>query len=574
MQSVETSSSLNEETEVGTGVVRFSSVTRANVDLNSIKVEYSKKNINSEYDESAATVVTLDDSRIDISGFGAQAEGNKITINSKGSYIVSGTLMDGQLIVDASKEDTVQIILDNANIINESGSAFYVKQAEKVIITLADDSINSVSDGVSYIDIYEEAPDAAIYSGDDLTINGSGTLLVNGNYKHGIKTVDDLVVTGGEIVVTAVEDGLRGKNSVSVLDVNLTIDAGGDGVKSNNNEDEASGWISIDGGTFDIRAGESGIQAETGLLISRGDLRIVAVEDALHSNGSIGIAGGNLEIDAGDDGAHADEALIITGGMINVIRSYEGLEGSQISILGGSIFIMAEDDGINAAGGSDEDTHSMDIFNETGEYFVSISGGYLYVNSEGDGIDSNGDIYISGGTAVVDGPSLQNNGAMDIDSGGNFEVMGGALIAIGSSSMLVTPTVATQPVFTILYDSEQNPDEIITIKDSDGDELFSIDPTKSYQSIMITSPELRVNDDYSLAYGGEYLGQSVDGTLYLNSELAGETNHASLTLTDWIMFITPDGTVTEYSAGVGWFEEMKLESSKHPEGDARSTNRE
>jgi hypothetical protein len=539
-----------EQTNESTEATPLDATSNANTDLDSITIDYSSKDQDSTYDENTATIIKLTDGNSSVNGDGTSISGNKIAITSAGTYIISGELQDGQLVVDTTKVDTVHIVLNNMRITNTSGSAIEIKQSEKVIITLADNSTNTISDGTIYADTGEAEPDAAIYSQDDLTINGTGTLIVNGNYKHGIKTVDDLVITGGEIVITAIEDGLRGKDSVAILDGNIKIDANGDGIKSNNSEEEASGWISIDGGTFDINAGNNGIQAQTGLIISSGTLNIVASEDTLHCNGSIRVVDGSVNLSAGDDGAHANNSLAVIGGTINVLSSFEGLEGADIAISGGSVAIRSSDDGLNAAGGSDGDMQARDTFNGDGSYFISISGGYVYINSDGDGVDSNGDIEISGGTVVVDGSDVNESSAIDINSG-NFVVTGGTLIGIGSSQMLVTPTQATQPVVTILYDNTQSAGEVITVTDTDGNALFSMDPAKSYDSVIISSPEFMMDTEYNVLYGGTYIGESIDGTLYTNGTLVDHTSEASFVFNDLLMLISPDGTTTEYVGSKG-----------------------
>lgn len=543
------SSSNNQTVDTGSWDSVIEQSTTGNEDLNGFTVEYSDKDKDSTYDESTATIITLSDGNSSVDGDGATASANTVTINQAGTYVVSGTLSDGQLIVDATTVDTVQIVLNNVNITCDDGSAIYVKQAEKAIITLASDSKNTISDGSNYASTGDEDPDAAIYAGDDLTINGSGTLVVNGNYKHGIKTVDDLVVTGGKLVITAVEEGMRGKDSVSILDGDITINAGGNGIKSNNDEEDASGWVSIDGGTFNIEAENNGIQTQTGMLITSGKFNITTTNDALHCNGSIWISGGDITLTAGDDGIHADNYLAVTDGTIKVLASYEGLEGANIAIGGGSISVEADDDGLNAAGGSDGDMMPGDNFNDTGSYTISIGGGSIYVNAGGDGVDSNGSIALSDGTVVVNGPEDNGNCAIDFDTG-SFTVSGGTLIAIGSSGMLASPTQASQPVVTILYDSTQTGDDIVTITNSEG-ALFSIDPLKTYTSIMISSPELSEGSTYNVLYGGAITGQTVDDTLYTDATVSGETSTASFTLSDSILFIDPDGNITEYSGGMG-----------------------
>lgn len=464
-----------------------------------IQVEYSDTDQDSTYSKSNATIITLSNDSTQINGNGASFSESTLNISNAGTYIISGEL-DGQIVVDATIVDTVQLVLDNTTITNNTGPAIYVTQAEKVIITLAEGSKNIISDDNDYANTTDDAPDAAIYADDDLTINGKGILIVNGNYKHGIKSSDNLIIISGTLNITAHNDALRGKDSVAILDGNIKIDAGGDGIKSTNNEDEEQGWILIDGGTFEISATSNGIQTSSALVINAGTVAIESTEDSLHCNGNISITDGTFTLDAGDDGIHADGSLVVSGGTIKVTNSYEGLEGADISICGGEIFVRADDDGLNAAGGSDDEMdmgkRPMDNFNSGGDYFIDISDGYVYINADGDGIDSNGSIYISGGTIIVDGPSSNGNSAIDMENS-TFAITGGIIIAVGSSQMLVNPTNAQQNVLTIIYNHTQNTGDIISLMQSENP-IIEFTPAKSYQSIIISSPALNIGDTYTL----------------------------------------------------------------------------
>ena len=488
-------------TENATGTVELVN------DITTIENSYSKSDINSSYEISDSTVITLADDNTDIAGNGASYKDGVLNITRAGTYIISGSL-NGQIIIDATSVDEVQIVLGNAEIINKNGSAIYVKQAEKVTLTLADKSVNYVEDGNNYVDSSSDSPDAAIYADDDLTINGTGSLSVIGNFKHGIKCSDNLIVTSGTINVTSINDGIRGKDSVLILDGNITVDAGGDGLTATNAEDASKGWIKVDGGIFNITASNNGFQAESALNINAGEINVTAGQDTYHCNNDILIAGGISTLDAGDDGMHADNILQIASGNVNVVSDYEGIEGSSVYISGGEIAIEAVDDGINAAGGSDSDIASNDRFNmESGNNVISISNGNIYVSiigNEGDGLDSNGNIYLSGGTIVIDGGVSQRDAAIDINKG-TFEYSGGTLASVGSTAMLVIPTTISQPVLTILFDNDQQPDETIAIKDTNGNTILSFTPKKTYPVAMLSNPKLKVGETYTFTMDGKEL---------------------------------------------------------------------
>ena len=234
------------------------------IDIPGMDFAYSDRDRDASYDEAAATKIALTGQGATVSGEGAAVEGSTAIITAAGTYVVSGELTAGSLTVNAGDADKVQIVLSGASIRNEAGPALNIQQADKVFVTLAAGSQNTLADGASYtLAEGEDEPNAALYSKADLTINGTGALTVEGNYRHGVNSKDDLVVTGGAITVTAKEDGLRGKDCVKVADGSFAITAGGDGVKSNNDEDPTRGFVSIDGGTFAVEAGDEGFQAGT-----------------------------------------------------------------------------------------------------------------------------------------------------------------------------------------------------------------------------------------------------------------------------------------------------------------------
>ena len=348
---------------------------------------YTDEDLDDNWSETGSTAVTLNGSSIQVSGGGAAVNGSVLTISKAGTYVLKGELTDGQVIVDAGKEDLVKLVLNGATLACSNSAPLYIKQADGVILTLAEGTLNTLTDGETYaFAAGEDEPNAALFSKQDLTINGTGVLTVTARYNNGITSKDDLVIVNGEISVTAAHDGIRGKDSVSILGGTITVTAEGDGIKSNNDTDADKGWIALDGGTFTIEAGNDGIQAETALAVTGGSYRIVcgggsasvskttgtnpgwnfrpgggtaaaaadeesykgikagtalafkggtfvidSADDALHANGDVTIAAGTFELSTGDDGVHADGTLAISGGTIAVKTSYEGLEGSNVT---------------------------------------------------------------------------------------------------------------------------------------------------------------------------------------------------------------------------------------------------
>lgn len=321
------------------------------------------------------TSINLSKSSAKVEGNGAKVEGTVITISEAGTYTISGDIEDGQIVVDASDDDKIKIVLNGVNIKNSKSSAIYIKNADKTIISLKDGTNNYIEDGQVYEEINSEdnEPNAAIFSKDDLIISGSGSLEVKSNYKDGITSKDDLIIAGGDININSTDDGIKGKDSVTIVGGSMNIISKGDGIKSTNTKDE-KGYVYIQNGTINIQSEKDGIQAENSIVILNGDiniesgsgskkglkselsveinggnLNIDSYDDAINSGNEVIIASGIINIASGDDGIHGDSSVTIDGGEINISKSYEGIEGENITINDGDIHVKSSDDGVNAA---------------------------------------------------------------------------------------------------------------------------------------------------------------------------------------------------------------------------------
>lgn len=321
----------------------------ATFDVSALDLEYSKRDLDAGYDAASAVKVTLADGGSSAAGKGVEVSGDVVTISEEGTYLVSGKLTDGHLVVDAPDTAKVQMVLDGADVSCSNGPALYVKSADKVFVTLVDGSKNSLADGETYAADAEDEPYGALFSKDDLTINGKGSLAVTGAHENGIVSKDDLVITGGTITVDAVADGLRGKDCVKIADGDISVNAGGDAIKSNNDSDATRGFVSIDGGTIAATAGDKAVKAEFFVRVAGGTLDLVAADDAIHSNLEVLISGGDTTIDAGDDAVHGETKLVVDGGTVDVRSCVEGLEAQQVIVNDGDVFVEASDDALNAA---------------------------------------------------------------------------------------------------------------------------------------------------------------------------------------------------------------------------------
>ena len=449
--------------------------------------------------------------------------------------------------------------------------------------------MNTITDGSSYVlaDPESDEPNAAIFAASDLTITGTGSLEVTGNYNDGIATKDGLILAAGSISVSAVDDGIRGKDYVYVKEGGITVTAQGDGIKSDNDTDTSKGFITIDLGRIEVTSGGDAISAQTNVLVSGGELildagggsdavidenlsakgikggssvtiangivTIDSADDSLHSNNSITINNGVVTLSSGDDGMHADTALTINAGDVRILKSYEGIESAVITLNNGSVKVNASDDGINVSGGVDGSgmmpggrpfggkqgpggpPPGQDTFNYTGDYYLYINGGLISVDAGGDGIDSNGAIEMTNGIVIVNGPTQDMNGALDYMGG--FKMKGGFLVTAGSAGMAQAPdSSSSQNSLLLNLTSAQQAGTTIHIQDSSGKDILTFTPAKAYQSITYSSPYLVTGETYTVFLGGTAQGEDMDG-LYESSTYSGGTEYTTFTVSETVTSI-------------------------------------
>ena len=361
-----------------------------------IDTEFTDREKSGSYKVSEAVKITLNKTTATVSGSGAKADGSTITITEEGVYIVSGTLEDGQIIVDASDSDKVQIVLDGVHINCETNAAIYVREADKVFITLAENSSNTLGGGNEYTQIDDNTVDGVIFSKSDLVCNGTGSLTIEADYKHGIVSKDDLVITGGTYKITAADNGITAKDQLKILDGSFDIDAANSAVKAKNADNAELGNIYIAGGIFTIEA----------------------EQDGFHATGSIVVDDGTITVNSGDDGFHAELDTIIRGGTILVEKSNEGLEGKRVVVNGGDITVNASDDGINAANSGDDGANAAN----------SGDGGVNAANSGDDGANATNPGANAAGSGDDDSnaASSNNDSSAAVNSGDDSSISGAA----------------------------------------------------------------------------------------------------------------------------------------------------
>ena len=478
---------------------------------------FTDRDLDGSYDETQSVKIVLAQGGSTADSSAVLIDGNTVTITEEGVYVVTGTLEDGQIIVNVSDTEKVQIVLAEAQITNETGAAVYVKQADKVFLTLAEGTQNTLTNGGTYAAIDENDIDAVIFSKEDLTVNGTGSLTVTAKSGHGIVSKDDLKITGGTVSITAQSKGLSANDSVRITgETQISISSGTDGI-------DAGAYITIEDAEITIQAGggyrdasESGkgIKADGAILIYGGTYTLDTSDDALHSNGDLYIADGTFTITTGDDALHADSSITVAGGTLAVPVSHEGIEGLTIDILGGTVDITADDDGINAAGGNDQSGYAgmfgQDAFAQDSDSYLRIAGGTVTVDSQGDGLDANGSLYITGGTVTVYGPVNDGNGALDYD--GTAQITGGTLFASGTSGMAMNFREATQGSI-LLNTGNQNAGTTVTVLDGDGKEILSVTPQKAFASVLISAAELKEGETYMVRVGNTQTQITLDSLI-------------------------------------------------------------
>ena len=426
---------------------------------------YSDYELDDSFDRQSAASITLSGSTAQSNGSGVSINNATVTISKEGCYLISGELEDGQIIVDAGDSDKVQLVLDNASIHCSTGSAILVRNADNVKVTLAADSENELSDGTEY-QTDNDNPDAALFSKDDLVINGSGSLTVQGNYKHGIAGNDDLVITGGRLTVNSLSHALRGKDSVAILDGTFVLTSQKDGIQASNTEDSTKGWVQIDGGNFTIQSSGDGIQAETNLSIYDGSFTITsgggAVNGADHTEnrgGGFGRPGGNRPDSANGQTSPEMPSQPAEGGQTPSEMPSQPAEGEQSSSGNESDYseLIFDPDDFDDTSTDDSDTtvstkgikagNALLIQQGTfvidsaddaihSNYSVTIDGGSFQLSSGDDGIHAEAYLNINGGTTTI-AESYEGLEAAQIHiSGGTTQVFSSddGLNATGGSS--------------------------------------------------------------------------------------------------------------------------------------------
>jgi hypothetical protein len=541
-------------------IVAITSCNSTNNDDASDEANINGTEENSDYDFSVSEAVKIEltGTSANISGGGATAEGSTVTISSKGTYVISGTLSNGQIKIKTDDTEPVKIILNGASVTNTATSPLFVDKAVKVILILNAETTNTFTDGASYTEV-AEGQNAAIFSQSYLSVFGEGTLTVNGKYKDGITGKDGLVIKNGNINVNAADDGIRGKDYLHIYDGNITVVSGGDGLTSNDENDVTTGIVRIESGTYSITAGGDGINAASTLTVLGGTFNITSgggssktvnaaysaktikavgavslsgtfnlntAEDAIHSDTDVTLNTGKYAISAADDGIHATTNIVINNADISISKSEEGIEAKFITYNSGNIKVVSNDDCSNSTNG--QRTEAND-----GSH-TYINGGTLILSAaNGDPLDSNGSITMKDGKVIIHGPARQPE--VPIDYNGTFNLNGGFLIASGiASNMTQAPsTSSSQKSIRLFFNSAISAGTLFNVQDESGNLLVTYKPERSYSAIVFSSPEITNGKTLKINTGGTCTGSETYG-LYTGGTYSGGTLRKSVSISNTI----------------------------------------
>ena len=425
---------------------------------------FEASDLTATYDESKASKISLQGTTATVSGDGVTVNGSTVEITKAGTYIVEGTATNVQLKVAAGKEDEVQIVFKNATLKNTE-APLLVDTAKKVILTLADGTKNEVADEST------STVKGAIYSDSDLTINGKGSLTVNGNASNAIKSKDGIRIVDATVTTTAKKHGVAANDFVNVTGATLNLSADEDGIHSDNEDD---------------------------VLL-----------------GNVYLTNTNITVNAGDDGINASNTMLIDeGATIDVQKSVEGLEARLIHQVGGTITVKSSDDGLNAKDWTLESSEAQRPGQQTktvkaeaanaknldqaGDVKIVIDGGTLTVDAEGDGLDANGSIEINGGTVVVNGPTSGANAALDYDN--NAKLNGGTVLFVDNGGMTMGFGSDSSQAF-LMASVQGTAGTTVEVVDSSGKTVASLKVSKAFATVLISSPEIKDGEKYTIKVG-------------------------------------------------------------------------
>jgi hypothetical protein len=481
-------------------------------------------------------------------------QGSVATIVSKGTYKLSGTLNNGQIIVNAN--GIVRLILNNATIKNSSTSPVFIRDADKAIIILPANTDNTISDGSSYI-ITADSLNAAIYSKDYLAVYGEGKLSVNASYNTAISSRDELVIQSGNLTINSVGAGLRAKDYLKIHAGTLNVTSGGDALKAEN-DTLTKGFVEIDGGDITLNSSSDGISATSYLLINAGKFSITSgggsgatvgeestkglkasditvnggefsinsADNSVDGQNNVTIGGGSFTLASSAKALDCDSVITINAGTINITGGEKGISGHHVIFNGGTVNVNTTNDCVKGTLGADLTTSDGSS--------ILVKGGMLFISTvKGDGLDSNGSIDITGGTVVVQGSHNSSDDAVTFKS--TFLISGGKLIASGGAT-LSPQAGSTQKAVYIRFNTAIPAATVLSIRDASGNTVLTYRTAKTAYTVLLSLPALTATT-YSVYTGGSVTGTDTNG-YFADGVYTPGTLRGSFTISNAITSVT------------------------------------
>ncbi len=488
---------------------------------------FSDRDLDFTYRDETAIQVVLKGDTAEASDKSVQINGSVVTLTLEATYIISGNLDNGMLVVDMTKNEKPQLVFKGVDIHCDSSAPLYVKQADKVFVTLVEGTENSLSTGSSFEAIDKNKIDGAVFAKDDLTINGKGSLTVDCPAGHGIVCKNDLVLAGGSYDITAIGHALSGEDSVRVTQSKVTANIGKDAVHAKSDEAGDLGFVYIADGEFSLKAGGDGISATSSVQINAGSFAITtgggvaaapttdlnaldavsckgikadkniiikggkatvdSCDDAINANGNVTISGGTYTLSTGDDAVTSDASVAVSGGTVKVLTCAEGFEAPEISISGGDVTLAVTKNALNAMG-TGAGSHGR----------IDISGGSVSIYCDGDCLDTDGVIKLTGGNLVL--TSSVNGGATALNWGTEGIINGGTLFAFGPS-IVGKPFTSGEQGYLVVNTSKMEQGTAVTVKNSSGGTVASVTAPHGFSSIVISHADITSGQTYQVIVG-------------------------------------------------------------------------
>ena len=480
---------------------------------------FTERDSKTEYDKSNCVSITLNGDSISCSSKAVTINGNVASITDEGTYIIAGTLNDGMIVVNADDTDKLQIVLDGASITSSTSAPIYVAKAKKVFITLADNSNNVLANGGSFVAIDDSNIDAVVFSTENITFNGNGSLSIDSPTGHGISSKDDLVIAGGTYQINSTLRALDANDSVRIKDSTLALNSQKDAIHAENAEDvekgfvyirsgtvkidskgdgiSASSYVQIDDGTFEIVTSNKdktvsirSIKASTNVYLGGGDFTLQSGDDVIKAKDSVTIAGGTFVMKADDDAINAN-AVFISDGEVSIPECYEGIDSKKIEISDGIISIVAAKDAIKAHADSQEEQ------SEKAE--MTVRGGFLNIQSDDDGIDIDGTLTVLDGTIVLFASKL--SGSQTLSCTETVVAKGGTIACFDWNSLTVTFSDDSIAMVKLSLDAERPAEMNVSCSNNSNIKIFEQKAERSFRKLRIYSGKVSKGEVCTVALG-------------------------------------------------------------------------